>query len=60
MKRYGFVATTAQYTVWAASKLQLRSRLVLFRYVKGSHTGEHLGELHYEVFGELGVRHKVC
>ena len=40
-------------------QLTLRSGLLVFRHIQGSHTGKHLSGIFYEIFKEAGVEQRV-
>jgi len=50
-----FMAITAHYLVSEEKYLILRNRLVAFRHVEGSHTGENLATIFHHVLQELAV-----
>jgi hypothetical protein len=55
----GYMAVTAHYMIEAGGQLSLRSRLVAFRHIKGSHTGENLAKEFYNVLCRFKVSHRV-
>ena len=57
----GFKAVTAHFIECDAdSNLVEASCLVAFCFVDGSHSGEHLTKVFFEVLIENGILHKVC
>jgi hypothetical protein len=44
-----FMAVTAHYMFLDTGQLYLRNRLVTFRHLQGSHTGEHLADVFFRV-----------
>ena len=52
-------AVTAHYVATENGVLTCKSKLVAFRILHGSHTGEHLGEKFIEVLDELKITEKV-
>ena len=57
-----FLGATAHPTVRGASdnQLILRSGLLAFRNIKGSHTGENLARVFYKIIKDAGVEQRVC
>jgi hypothetical protein len=53
------MAITASYLVLVDGRLELRSRLVAFKYAPGSHTGKRMGELFVNVLRKLEIAHRV-
>lgn len=54
------LAITAHYIVKDANgHLVLKTRLVAFRRMEGSHTGQNIGQLFVQVLKEIGCLHKV-
>ena len=41
-------------------QLILRSGLLAFWHIQGSHTGEHLAEVLYEIIKGAGIEQRVC
>lgn len=59
--RQSFMAVTAHWIArGGANKLELRSALIAFREVDGSHTGDNLGEVLFGIIQGVGIAHKVC
>ena len=57
----GFKAVTAHFIKRNADgNLVKASYLVAFQFVDGSHSGEHLAKVFFEVLIENGILHKVC
>jgi hypothetical protein len=55
-----FMAMTAHYMFTGVNgQLYLRNRLVAFRHLQGSHTGEHLADVFFRVLQELSVLDRV-
>ena len=44
----------------SCGRLDLCARLMAFRYIEGSHSGDHLAEHFLRVLKELGITYKVC
>jgi hypothetical protein len=42
------------------SQLTLKSGLLAFRHIEGSHTGEHLAEILYMIIKAAGIEQRVC
>lgn len=36
------------------------AHLLVFRYVEGSHSGDNIGTIVFQIIDEAGLRHKVC
>ncbi|KAF7330238.1 putative AC transposase [Mycena venus] len=54
------LAITAHYIVKDANgRLVLKTRLVAFRRLEGSHTGENIGKIFVQVVKEIGCLHKI-
>jgi hypothetical protein len=53
------MAVTAHYFVETTVKIWLRTRLIAFRHVPGSHTGIVLGYHFHDILVEFGIDHKV-
>lgn len=54
------MALTAHYMFTDVNgQLYLRNRLVAFRHLQGSHTGEHLANVFFRVLQELSVLDRV-
>jgi hypothetical protein len=51
-----YLAVTAH---WMTREWELRSELMSFSEVEGSHSGENLGAEMYEVLKKFGIRGKV-
>jgi len=59
--RNSFMAVTAHWMAKGrTNQLELRSALVAFREVDGSHTGDNLGEVLFEIIQDIGIAHGVC
>lgn len=58
-----FLATTAHFIVrtddGSDSRLVLRSGLLAFRHISGSHTGENLAHNLHTIIKDAGIEHKV-
>jgi len=55
------MAVTAHYLVTKpGGNLEQRNRLVAFRHLHGSHTGENLADVFFRVLEELSVMDRVC
>ena len=57
-----FLGTTAHFIVRDKLHKQpiLRSGLLAFRHIRGSHTGEHLAEVLYEIIKGAKIEQRVC
>ena len=53
------MAVTAHYILETPSSVQLRSRLIAFRYVPGSHDGLTIGAVFIEILDEFQVLDKI-
>lgn len=56
----GFMAITAHYLLEIDKTWQMRSRIVGFRHVPGSHAGECMAKHFETIVKDLGIMHKVC
>ena len=55
-----FMALTAHFCARnEAGRLEIAERLLAFRLVEGSHDGENLGQMMYDIVKETGAIHKV-
>ena len=56
-----FMAVTAHYIVREADtgRLLLRSGLLAFRHIKGSHTGENLAGIFFKIICDMGILNRV-
>jgi len=55
-----FMAVTAHWMAKGrTNQLELRSALVAFREVDGSHTGDNLGQVLFDIIQDIGITHKV-
>lgn len=56
-----FLGVTAHYIVREAGsgRLLLRSGLLAFRHIKGSHTGENLAKILFGIIHEMGIVNRV-
>ena len=56
-----FFGTTAHFIVRdkPGGQLILRSGLLAFRHLQGSHTGKHLADVLYEIIKTAGIEQKV-
>ena len=56
-----FLGVTAHYIVREGSNghLLLRSGLLAFRHIRGSHTGENLARILSEIIHEMGIANRV-
>ena len=56
-----FMAVTAHWIARGSSnRLELLSALIAFREVEGCHTGNHLGQVLFDIVQDIGIAHKVC
>ena len=57
-----FLGATAHFIVRNERRKQLilRSGLLAFRHIQGSHTGEHLAEVLYKIIKKAGIEQRVC
>ena len=57
----GYMVITAHYCMKLkrTGKLEIKSQLVAFHHVKGSHTGVNIGEVFVKVIKEIGCLYKV-
>lgn len=56
-----FLGTTAHFiTREPGGQLKLRSGLLAFRHLQGSHTGEHLAGVFYKTIKGAGIERRVC
>jgi hypothetical protein len=57
-----YMAITAHYMAKMPNTgtLVLKSQLIAFRRLQGSHTGENIGKVFVSVVKEIGCLHKVC
>lgn len=53
------MAVTAHYIHEARGRLLLRTRLIAFRHIRGSHEGVVIGQRFLEILTELGINHKI-
>ena len=61
LNQRSFMAVTAHWMAkGGANRLELRSALIAFREVDGSHTGDNLGHVLYDIIQDIGIAHKVC
>ena len=57
----GFKAVTAHFIERDADGNAVEaSCMITFRFVEGSHTGEHLASIFFEILKENNILHKVC
>lgn len=58
----GFIGVTAHFIVrdMPDGELVLRSGLLAFRRVRGSHTGENMANILYETIRDAGIEQRVC
>jgi hypothetical protein len=54
------MGVTAHYAVKNVKHLELRSELVAFRHLQGSHTGVNIGKTFLEIIKEIRCLNKVC
>lgn len=55
------MAITAHYMVRDKNGLlMLKSQLIAFRHMEGSHSGANIADVFLKVIDELGIAHKVC
>ena len=56
-----YMAVTAHWMAkGSSSRLELCSALIAFREVEGSHSGENLGQVLFDIVQDIGIAHKVC
>lgn len=57
-----FLGTTAHFIVRNTldGQLILRSGLLAFRHIQGSHTGENLARVLYKIIEDAGIEQRVC
>jgi hypothetical protein len=55
-----FLALTTHFIVRENGRLVLRNRLLAFRIVEGSHTGENLARIIFAILKDAGLLGKVC
>jgi hypothetical protein len=55
-----FLALTTHFIVRENGCLVLRNRLLAFRIVEGSHTGENLARIIFTILKDAGLLGKVC
>lgn len=61
LNQWSFMAVTAHWMAKGrADQLELRSALVAFREVDGSHAGDYLGQVLFDIIQNIGIAHKVC
>jgi len=61
LNRRSFMAVTAHWVAKGrTNQLELRSALIAFREVDGSHSGENLGQVLFEIIQDVGIAHRVC
>ena len=53
------MGVTAHYIVRDHGNLLLRSGLLAFRHIKGSHTGENLARILFGIIREMEITHRV-
>jgi hypothetical protein len=53
------MAVTAHYFVKTPSRIKLRTRLIAFRHMPGSHEGSAIGECFLNILMGLGIHHKI-
>lgn len=54
------MAVTAHYSVEVNKRLVLRTRLIAFRHVGGSHTGKRLAEEFLAILKQFRLCERVC
>ncbi len=54
-----YMAVTAHYILETPSAIILKSCLIAFRYVAGSHDGTTIGQTFLNILEELGLEHKI-
>jgi hypothetical protein len=55
------MAVTAHWIAkGVTNQLELRSALIAFREVDGSHSGENLGQVLFKIIQDIGIAHRVC
>ncbi|KAG1742873.1 hypothetical protein EDB19DRAFT_1633716 [Suillus lakei] len=58
--RNSFMAVTAHFMMQDdAGQLVLKSHLIAFRYIEGSHSGANLGKCFVQIIDEMQFLHKV-
>jgi hypothetical protein len=55
-----FLALTAHFVVRENGRLVLQNKLLAFRIVEGSHTGENLARIIFTILKDAGLLGKVC
>jgi len=61
LNQRSFMAVTAHWMARGSSnQLDLCSALIAFREVDGSHTGDNLGQILFDIIQDIGIVHKVC
>ena len=58
----GFLGVTAHFIVRDTSDggLIMRSGLLAFRRIRGSHTGENIANVLYDIITDAGIEQRVC
>jgi len=60
VNRRSFMAVTAHWMAKGrTNRLELRSALIAFREVDGSHSGDNLGHVLFNIVQDIGISHKV-
>jgi len=61
LNRRSFMAVTAHWMAKGRSNhLELRSALVAFQEVNGSHSGDNMGQVLFDIIQDIGIAHRVC
>jgi len=61
VNRRSFMAVTAHWMAKGGAKqLELRSTLIAFWEVDGSHSGDNLGQVLFDIIQNIGIGYKVC
>ena len=61
LNQRSFMAVTAHWMAKGDSnQLELRSALIAFREVDGSHSGDNLGQVLFDIVQDIGIAHAVC
>jgi NADPH-dependent 7-cyano-7-deazaguanine reductase QueF len=53
------MAITAHYIIETTASIKLKSRLIAFRHVPGTHEGSVIGNVFVDVLDELKIKHKI-
>ncbi|KAF5351590.1 hypothetical protein D9758_007266 [Tetrapyrgos nigripes] len=55
----GFMAITAHYMIYEHRHLVMRSQLIAFRYVDGSHDGPNMAKAFFQILKEYSIEHRI-